>query len=59
MISIHFSFIGLDALGQAILTKTIFTGGTTILGLAYWLFVIALGVALISFYVWSTNHQPG
>ena len=58
MMLAYFSFIGLGAFAPAILAKTIFTGGTTTLAFAYGLFVIALGAALTSFYVWFTNRQP-
>ncbi len=58
MMLAYFGFIGLGAFAPAVLARPVFTGGTTTLAFAYGLFVIALGVALTSFYVWFTNRQP-
>ena len=57
MMVAYFGFIGLGAFAPAVLARPVFAGGTTTVAFAYGLFVIALGVALTSFYVWFSNRR--
>lgn len=53
----YFGFIGLGAFAPVVLAWPLVSGGTVTVAFAYGLFVIGLGVALTSLFVWLTNRR--
>ena len=55
----YFGFIGLGAFAPGVLARPVLAGGTVTIAFAYGLFVIGLGVALTSIYVWVASRRAG